>query len=547
MRKRHDLLEIHSVAARPHKRGGTETTREHHFPLYSHPMFRAALHNADAVQDAVEEQSDRVDPRALDAALENMVTQLMEQQLSQHEAGGDTPPTLAKKDLIVTESELLALLAEATHATPLSPYPQQPPSAFPPIRPEAVSALASAAAACSPPPPQGSFIPNQGYHATHPPLHSSGDAKRCVGPPPRTQASSFSGAASALGGDEPDELNVVSVDALQQVALGSRRDKDEQAAPRLQPLSESAASTTSGRPTAQHPPPTMSLYSLLPCLVASPGLTAASVLPATVSSSPSPSPSAVTFREMDRWPGTSSGPVAQQSVDAQQLHKVPDAVFAAMDVLMDGNSCCMRRRQRLVATNRNKAEALSLSPRCLPGSGGSASGGSCFAFGCGSKGASLNCMYVPVSQNTLPAPPPPRTAAEAKARRILEGQRRKQRLQDQQQHPVSNSSLLAGGGNTAPLSSSFAELRGATIRLPTEPLRWRHMDRSGSRIHGSTHVAPLPAASSVSRSSAVVVGTASTLPLTQEASPTFTLRGIAGESVYMQAISSASRFVNPLP
>lgn len=529
------------MAARPHKRGGTETTREHHFPLYSHPMFRAARHNANAVQDAVAEQSDRVDPGALDAALENMVTQLVEQRLSRHEAEGDTSPTLAKKNFIVTESELLALLAEATHATPLSPRPQQPPSAFPPSRPEAIAALAAAAAASSPPPQQGPFIPNQGYHTTHPPLQSNGDAERRAGPPPRTQASLFSGAASALGGDEPDELNVVSVGALQQAALRSRGHMDEQAAPRLPPLSESVASTTSGPTTKQRHPPTMPLYSLLPCLVASPGLTAASVLPAIVSSSLSPSPSSVTFREMDRCPGTGTGLVAQQSVDAQQLHQVPDAVFAAMDVLMDGNNCCMRRRKRLVATNGNKAESLSLNPRCLPGSGGGASGGSCFAFGCGSKGASLNRMYVPVAQNTLPAPPPPRTASEAKARRILEGQRRKQRLHDQQQHLVSNSFSLAGGGNTAPLSSSLVEFRSDTTSLPTEPFRWRHIDRSGSRTHSSAHPAPLPAASSVSRSAAVVVGTASTLPLTQEASLTFTLRDIAGEPVYMQAISAANR------
>ncbi|GET88938.1 hypothetical protein, conserved [Leishmania tarentolae] len=556
MKKQHNLIEIHSVAARPHKRGGTEKTREHHFPLYSHPMFRAALHNADAVQDAVVEQSGRVDPRALDKALENMVAQLMEQQLNLSNVEGDAPPTLTKRDLVVTESELLKLLAEATHTMSPSSHPQPPSAALSSSSPEAVAAMASVTGASSPPPQQGPFIPNPGYRPTRPLLKSNGDTEHRVGSLPHIHGSFFPDAATAFGGDKPDELNVVSVDALQQAARKPHGHDDDQLARQISPSLETAAPMTLGKATRpkekshggcstrskQHLPIT-SLYSLLPCLVAPPGLTTASALPVANSSSSSPSPSSVAFHEMDRRPGTDPGPVAQQSVDAQQLHETPDAVFAAMDVLMDGNSRCLRRRRRLVATNRNRAEVLSLNPRCLPGSGGGASGGSCFAFGCGNKGASLNRMYVPSAQNTLPTPPPPRTAAEAKARRILENQRRKQRLQDQQQRLVSNSSLLTGIGHNAVLTSSLVECHSRPTNPPADSLSWRHIDQLDSKNYGgSTSLASLPAVSFMSGNSAVVVGASSAEPLSQEASPAFTLRGIAGDSVYVQAIRSANRY-----
>ncbi|KAG5478229.1 hypothetical protein CUR178_04944 [Leishmania enriettii] len=552
MKKRRGLSETRTVAARLHKRGGTETTRQHHFPLYSHPMFRAALHNAAAVQNAVEEQSGRVDPRALDAALESMVAQLMKQQ---HKTEGGVPPNSGRDDLIVTESQLLALLAEAMETSPQPSNPQSPASVFEPMKPEAVEAFAPTAVfASSPPSLEGQFIPNQGYHVSHPPLHARGGGVARRTSPPRTSAVSVSGALSSLGYGVPDVLNVVSIDSLQQTALKSHGHSDAQSTPGLPPRSERPASVVSVRTAtervklsdrwstnARSKRLTASPYSLLPPLVASPGLTASSALPTTAPSCQSPSPSSLSFRAMDRRPGINAGPVAQQSVDAQQLHQVPDAVFASMDVLMDANSCCLRRRRRLQATNENKNAPLSLNPNHLPlGRGGAAR--SCFAFGCGSKGAILNRMYVDAVHNTLPALPPPRTAAEAKARRILETQRRKQRLHDQQQHPVSESSLLTDCSNNTHPHFSLAQLHRGPIELPADPLGRYHRGQRGARRCGSARRGLLSTGSSVSSSSVAGAVSASTLPPGTEALPLFTLHGIASESAYVQAVHFANRF-----
>ncbi|KAG5477750.1 hypothetical protein LSCM1_05048 [Leishmania martiniquensis] len=543
MKKRRDV-EIRTVAARPHKKGGTGTRREHRFPLYSHPMFRAALHNAAAVQSAVAEQSDRIDPRALDAALENMVMCLMKQQ---HETEGKVSPTTRREDLIVTEGQLLALLDEAM-GTALQPsHPEPPASAFQPMSPGAVVALAPAAT--SPPSLERQFIPNQHYHISPPPLHANAYGARCATPPPHAQPVPISRAVSS-GDNVLDELNVVSAASLLQATLASGGRSSEASALGLSPRSESAASARTARTTAEktkvsgfrrantrHPRLKTSPYSLLPPLVASSGLTATAALPVTDPSSRRPSPSWLSLAEMDRRPGISAGPLAQQSVDAQQLHQVPDAVFASMDVLMDANSCCLRRRRRLEATSGCKDAPLSLNPR---GRGGAAR--PCFAFGCGSKGASLNRMYVNAVQNTLPSPPPPRTAAEAKARRILESQRCKQRLHDQQHNPVSDSSLLTDCGNNAQLHFSLPRLHGGPITLSTDPLGRHHRGQSGSRRCDSAHWRLRPTNPSASRSSLMAAGSASTLPPGPETLPLFTLRGIACESAYDQAVHSANRF-----
>ncbi|CAJ1025695.1 hypothetical protein, conserved [Leishmania lindenbergi] len=557
MKKQDDLVETYTVVARPYKRGGTERAWVHHFPLYSHPMFRAALRNEEAVRNAFLEQSDRIDPLALDSALDHMVTQLMAQHLDQHEAKGSTPTNTSRKDFIVTDSQLHALLAEPTHAAPLPSRPQQPSSVLQPITPETIGALAPGAAqASSSPGLQGQFIPNQYCHTTYPPLHSYSYVKHRVAPPLRTQAASLSGATSVLSSNKQDALKVVSVDALQQSALRNGEHVPNQSALRLPPLSASTTLTDSGEAkaknaeigasgnttTPQHRP-MASLYSLLPSLTASPGLKTSSVLLGTATSL-RPSQSSLSFCEMDRRPGIGTGPVAQQSVDAQQLHRVPDAVFAAMDVYMDGNSCCIRRRQRVLTPNGNKDMSLPLNLSSLPGGRASAAGGSCFVFGCGSRITSISPTYIAAAQNKLPAPPPPRTAAEAKARCILESQRRKQRLHDQQQHLGPDSYFLTSGGDAAQRSSSFAGPHGDPVTLPTEPLRSRHRKQSDSRHFNSAHSAVLPVAPPVTCSSVAVPRTASSPPSDLQTSLLFTLRDIAGESVYTQAVSSANRFAN---
>ncbi|KAG5503439.1 hypothetical protein JKF63_05578 [Porcisia hertigi] len=546
MKQRQGSIETHTVAARRIRKGGTETTRAHHFPLYSHPMFRAAIHNENAVQGAIAEQSGRVNPEALDAALDNMVTQLIEQQLNQHDTEGGIPPELAKVNPIVTEGQLLALLAEATGVTPTLSDPQRPSAVFQPIRPEKIPEDAAAAApTTSPSPPQQQLPQPREFHTTLPPLRSHGDAKHRIAPSLRTGPKSPTSAAPLSSGDEPAELNVVSVNALQEAALRNGEREGAESALQLPSSAPNAECATvidttmrkaklgSGRGTSvrQHPAKA-SLYSLLPCLGASPSLPTAPVPTTTASSFLGPPASTLSFRHMDRRPGIGVGPVAQQAVDAQQLHQVPDAVFAAMDVLMDGNSCCMRRRRRLEVTNRNKDRSLALKPIRPPGGRGDTAGSASFAFGCGSKGESLNRMYVALPQNTLPAPPLPRTAAEAKSRRILESQRRRQWLHDQKRQHLAPNSSLTGSGGTRNYDSS--------VTLPIEPLGWRHRSRLGSKDTESAYTTPLPLNSSGRCSSSAVPRTASTRPPSRRSSPRFTIRGITSMCAYAQAVESAS-------
>ncbi|KAK7194166.1 hypothetical protein NESM_000330400 [Novymonas esmeraldas] len=572
MKKRRAGVETYSVAARPHKPGGTDTTREHHFPVYSHPGFRAAQQNANDIRCAIEGQSDRIDPHALDAALEGVVAQLLEQQHQDQDQGqrdglrrtqsGVAGPDASPDALVVTDEQLLALLAAATHATPPGQQQQQQQSSvYQPPCTTAVAMTSSGAAAVTavtsaPSQQQRHFQPQQDYHLSHAALRPpSAEVERRAAPVARDRDA------------EPRELTVVSVSALQHTTLGGDGGGAE-AALRLPPLSMSAIdSAASGevvetkapprhngvRSVARsRPPPTVSLYSLLPPVAASPE-SAPRSRPVMSTAALS---SRISFSEMDRRPGMGAGPLAQQAVDPQQLHRVSPAVYAAMDVLMDGNSCCVRRRQRLPATNAATVGPLSVHHvRLHDGSGGGVGGAACFAFGCGGKGVSLSRAFVPAMQNTLPAPPAPRTAGEAKARRILEKERHRQRKYAAQQQPLlSSPSLLTTytttTGAAPPTSSSAAAAaaaRSGPVTLPTEPLGSRLSRQRGSKlVEGSAAAASFPLISCGLSRASVAAGAAAGASATVPSRSPYTLRSIAGESVYTHAVDSANRFASSL-
>lgn len=476
--------------------------REHHFPVYSHPMFRAAALNEAAVRSALDAQVAQIDVTALDDAVEDMVERLLRQQ-----ALAATTTTAAptgkcpEASPVVSEAQLLALLDRVSHipvssvtavpqeqqqreestpeppnssraaltlpdstfisttGLPQRPLPQatrwhQPPATqalmssavsteqqhgssadegddarkWDDVRVVSVNALQKAALACtqrasqagaSPPAssalqgpqvtPYSSCIPHdhalvdEGGAAPAPgPFPSS--AISPVGPPLSLSSARFPGRAS-----RPPVSTNRSIDGATGVSPH----------PSSKPLSDRGSAAAHTQPKPGKKGKRMALYSFLPTSAVENGGSAdgggSGGCVDTSQIAVGTAAHGITFAEMDRRPGVGTGPVAQQSLDARALHNMPDAVFAAMDVLMDGNSCCVRRRQRgpgLAAGRHPNALRTSTSFK--------------------TDGASLWASSSPYSmRSTLPLsalPPPPRTAAEAKARRILDAQRRRRRF-----------------------------------------------------------------------------------------------------------------------
>jgi hypothetical protein len=483
-----------------HIRGGpgahARRVRSHHFPLYSHPMFRAAIHNSAAVRDALDTQLSHVDHQALDDALESLVEELLRQQNASTMAdnNGEASPAPA-----VSEAQLLSLLANVTRVPAAATRGTSPPvpSSMTLKAGPTLSGPSPSLGSNDKAPPTPSFTPSASLkgrrppHATrhlHPPqalptptaiseLHSSDDAadngvhvvsvnslQKAVRAYTRrasqttTASSSSSPAAPQSRATVPtaapptsrkphgDPLTI-SDGASPGLVVPSSPSVAAAASPLCDPTFPSAAATITPlrfQPSSQrrkrlghgvvaaaaaalaHPPPaiTTSLYSLLPAssvrqCSGNLGGAAEAAMPiasGTVAHN-------ITFAEMDRRPGVGTGPVAQQSVDTNRLHAVSDSVFAAMDVLMDGNSCCVRRRKRGPTQSYGidrggVASHLTL----LRQQDGYASTSSPYAM-----------------NNHALLPPPSRTAAEAKARRILEAQRR----QRHQLKPLPNPSITA--------------------------------------------------------------------------------------------------------
>ncbi|KPA79136.1 hypothetical protein ABB37_05645 [Leptomonas pyrrhocoris] len=430
-------------------------------------MFRAAIHNSEALRSALDAQVAQVDQAALDAAVENMVEELLQQQAAAKEGGPEDENGNACP--VASEEQLLALLAGVSRAPAASASSQAAASALPTSTNEQPFASSFLVGEPAPPSSTAIFASSTGLQLR--PLPPSTRRRLMFSSPPR--------GVDALPTDSSDHVRVVSVGTLQHAAVtgtgrgtptGAPSTAESRGTPfaSLIPLGHAPSQrdakpvlslspfavlspADSAQPPATSPPlstsnadaPTISFHpSSKPATDGVSSVAAAptrmqrrparkvnlySLLPlSSVSSNGDPNGGggggeiargsrshSITFAEMDRRPGIGTGPLAQQSVDSARLHTVSDSIFSSMDVLMDGNSCCVRRRRR------------------VPGAGPLRGPSSTTACSLNNATPCTLTSSTPPMSRTVPlsAPiprPPPRTAAEAKTRRIVDAQRRRQ-------------------------------------------------------------------------------------------------------------------------
>ncbi|KPI86965.1 hypothetical protein ABL78_3956 [Leptomonas seymouri] len=504
----------------------------HHFPLFSHPMFRAAIHNSNAARSALEAQVEQVDRVALDNAVDSMVEELLRQQAAARAGGAEE-----SESPVVSEEQLLALLASASRTPAPSGAPQalgstlpkleheQPLASFP-IPKETLSQLPAETFAA----PAGLLLrplpPSTRHHLTSrspPPAPPSGadapheademhvvsvlDLQRAAvaytrrmsqGDAPQHALSSFDGSlatpyASHLshGPSAFSEISQAGLPLPCRASSTSAQLSVSEGGPTVVPFGASLKPTleqgsAAATRTRAKPAKRAHLYSLLPTHLGSNSGNSASEGGSGLQIASGTPSHGITFAEMDRRPGIGAGPVAQQSVDKAHLQNMSDSVFAAMDVLMDGNSCCVRRRRR------------------APGQATSCSAPSA-TFSLKKTNACPLTSFTYSMSDPVPIPPP-RTAAEAKARRILEAQRRRRR---QQSTPPGVVAEISAGQEAMDASRQATTLHAFPSRSPVPT----------TVSNASIQTAPLP--------------------------PLYTMRHMASRSLLAQAVESVHNYNAP--
>lgn len=212
----------------------------------------------------------------------------------------------------------------------------------------------------------------------------------------------------------------------------------------------------------------------------------------------------IPLSEMDRRPLKGTGPMAQQSVDAEALQRIPKEVYASMDVLLDGNSSCVSRRRRQpsgpLPSTRNYYSMAGSTPS------------------------------IPAAA-PLPALPrgQPKSSMEAKARRVVARLER-----DTLRGTVSPSAAEPQGGPSLTSTTTIS-----TRALPTHP--WANSLSDGRITHGKTGSWPSVRSREIF---GVLDGGRFASEVVQRSIPQTTLREISSSPAFTKAMHSVHYYTH---